>query len=210
MRSFFGCVLVVLAGLGAGLEASPPGCEAGKVAGRLTLELPGVKLADVRPIVVFLDASAGRLSYSVPPKIPVISQKNARFSPPFMAIAAGQTVELDNDDRIVHNVFSYSPPKRFDLGLYPAGETRRVTFDKPGVTDLFCSIHSKMNATIFVAPSPYFSEVEPDGAFEIEGIPPGRYVLKTWCRKLPGLEQTIEVSGAGVTSVRLSLDGGAH
>jgi plastocyanin len=177
------------------------------LSGRVTLALPGVRFADVEPIVACLDGLSGRLAYEIPREVPVISQKDARFSPPFLVVTAGQTVSLANDDRIVHNVFSFSPPKRFDLGLYPAGESKTVTFDKPGPSDLFCSIHSKMNATVYVAPSPYHAVVSPTGGFQIAGVPPGKYRLILWSRKLPQVEREVELGSATAAPIDIVIAG---
>jgi plastocyanin len=187
--------------------AAPEGCS---LTGRVTLPLEGVRLAEVAPLVAYLDGLNGRLPYDVPREVPVISQKEARFSPSFLIVAAGQTVSLANDDRIVHNVFSFSPPKRFDLGLYPEGEKKQVTFDKPGATDLFCSIHSKMNATVFVSPSPYYAQVSPSGAFLLSGVPPGRYRLKVWSRKLPEIEREVLLAPEAPTAVEIVIGAGAE
>jgi len=176
----------------------------GTVQGKVKLDLPGVSLADVGPLIVFLDAVEGKLRVDPPKDTPKISQREAKFSPDFLVIAAGQTVEMPNDDKIVHNVFSFSKPNDFDLGLYPKGEQKKVTFLHPGVVDLFCSIHSKMNATIFVAPSPYYSQADAEGAFEIRGVPPGRYRLKTWNRKLPAAG--VEIAVAAGKPTRLNVD----
>jgi hypothetical protein len=189
-------------------ESAAP--KAGGVAGQVRLDLEGVKLSDVLPIVVYLDGVSGRLSYPVPPEIPVVSQKDARFSPVFLVVTAGQTIALANDDRIVHNVFSYSPPKKFDLGLYPTGETRNVTLEKPGVTELFCSIHAKMNATIFVTPSPYYSQVNASGGYEIRNVPPGKYRMRTWSRKLPTTDREIEILEGKVSETLIPFQGGPH
>ena len=70
---------------------------------------------------------------------------------------------MPNDDVIFHNVFSYSTPNDFDLGLYPRGESRAKTFQYPGVVRIYCSIHESMNATIFVAPSIWHAVVGADG-----------------------------------------------
>ena len=37
---------------------------------------------------------------------------------PLLAIQVGTKVEFPNQDDTYHNIFSYSPPKRFDLGRY--------------------------------------------------------------------------------------------
>jgi len=201
-----GILVVLLGALGSvrtGGSSSAP--KAGGVKGRLSISIEGVRFDQLGPLVVYLDAREGSLSFVPPSDVPVISQKGVRFTPPFLVIAAGQTVNLANDDRIVHNVFSYSPPKRFDLGLYPKGESRLVRFGTPGVIDLFCSIHAKMNATIFVSPSPYHCLSGPGGEFEIPGVPAGLYRLRCWSRKLPPAERLIEVTHGETTKADLEI-----
>ena len=179
--------------------------DAAAVLGRVTLSLPGTKLAQLLPLVVYLDAVEGKLDYPVPRAVPKILQRNARFSPAFRIVAAGQTVEMRNDDAIYHNVFSYSRPNDFDLGIYPAGQTRLVTFAYPGVVRTYCSIHESMNGTIFVAPTPYYDVVRPSGAFAIRDVPPGRYRLKTWSRRLPETSREITLAAGTTLSLEIPL-----
>ena len=126
-------------------------------------------------------------------------QRDARFSPAFLVVAAGTPVEMANDDAIYHNVFSYSRPNDFDLGLYPAGETRKLVLRHPGVVKLYCSIHESMNATIVVTPSRWFDVVDGKGGYAVTGIRPGRYRVVVWAERLPPTAQEIEV-GAGEPS----------
>ena len=62
--------------------------------------------------------------------------------------AGRDAVEMPNSDRVFHNVFSFHDGKRFDLGLYPVGTARLVTFDRPGVSRIFCNIHPNMAAYV--------------------------------------------------------------
>ena len=135
--------------------------------------------------VVYLEQAGAPRTFPLPARPAVISQKGARFAPPLLVICAGQTVEFHNDeDRpIEHNVFSRSSAKPFDLGLYPPPQNRAVTFDRPGVVRLFCSIHRYMDGMIYVCPTPFFAKSEADGTFRIENVPPGEWVLRTWQRK---------------------------
>jgi hypothetical protein len=191
------------AALLAALLSAP--AAAGELRGRVVLDLPGVGLADVVPVVVYLDGGDGAARPAPPSRPPTLRQKSARFSPPFLVVARGQPVAMPNDDAIYHNVFSFSAPNDFDLGLYPAGESRSVTFRSPGVVRIFCSIHESMNATVFVTPTPWFAVVDGSGDFSIEGVPAGRYLLRTWAEKLPARELNVRV-GAGVTSLEVRLD----
>jgi len=79
-----------------------------------------------------------------------VSQKNKTFSVKTLKIKKGDTVSFPNQDPFFHNVFSLSPAKTFDLGSYPSGETRKVTFDKPGTVDVECAIHPHMHMSITV------------------------------------------------------------
>ena len=173
------------------------------VRGRVALDLPGTTLADLGPVVVYVDGDGSAKPPAGP--LPSVHQKDARFAPSFLAIAAGQDVAMPNDDRIFHNVFSYSKPNDFDLGLYASGESRTVPFRHPGVVKLYCSIHESMNGAIFVAPTPWFAVAAPDGSFALRGVPAGRRRLRTWNEKLPDTEHAIDVPAGGELRLDVSL-----
>jgi plastocyanin len=149
-------------------------------------ESPGSHLGPVQPYglsekaVVFLEAEGSQLQYRSPSARPKLSQSSLMFRPLVLPILVGTTVDFPNDDNLFHNVFSYSQPKEFDLGLYPRGETRTVTFDKPGIVKVYCDIHSHMYATILVLRNPYFAVPDDRGSFRIDNVPPGTYKLKFW------------------------------
>jgi plastocyanin len=197
-RAASGLVLLVLLAFGAaGARAET------RVHGRVHFELPGMQLSDLGPIVVYVAAEGN--APAPRPNDASIRQKDARFAPTFLAVAAGQNIAMPNDDQIFHNVFSYSKPNDFDLGLYPAGESRSVALRSPGVVKLYCSIHESMNGTIFVAPTRWFATAAADGSFELDGVPPGKHLLRTWNEKLPDTERSIEVTPGGDVALELSL-----
>src|SRR6185295_5385878 len=84
-------------------------------------------------------------------------QKNKKFEPRLLAIPIGSSVDFPNQDPFFHNVFSLYNGKRFDLGLYEAGGSKTVRFDKAGVSFIFCNIHPEMTATVFVVSTPYYA-----------------------------------------------------
>jgi len=107
-------------------------------------------------------------------------QKNKRFVPHQLVITKGTKVEFPNEDPFFHNVFSIYKGKRFDLGLYEAGGSRSVEFDRPGVSFIFCNIHPEMSGIIIVLDTPYFAESNSAGDVHIANVPPGRYRLDVW------------------------------
>ena len=174
--------------------ARPAHAQAAELRGRVSLGVPGVPLAAVAPIVVYLEPIDGaRAAAGGAPRMARMRQHDAHFSPPFLVVAAGTSVEMANDDAIYHNVFSYSHPNDFDLGLYPAGETRTLVLKHTGVVKLYCSIHESMNATILVAPSPWFDVVDAKGGYAMTGVRPGRYRAVVWAERLPATTRVIEV-----------------
>ena len=178
---------------------------ASTVSGRVTVA-GGKRLP---PMIVYLEPADEQQTFPTPTEPVVVSQKGAKFAPDFVVVAVGQTIVFPNDeDRpIEHNVFSRSRAKSFDLGLYRPSEQKSVTFDKPGVVRLFCSIHRYMNGVVFVAPSPFFSHVADDGRYRIDGVPPGRYVARTWqrVRRYPEQKSTLDLQAGGTGTVDWEL-----
>lgn len=188
------------------MAAVAPGVAlADVVEGRVTIEIEGARLEDVGPLVVFLTPTDDAPDSRVPRAIPQIHQRNATFSPSFLVITAGQTVEMPNDDVIFHNVFSYSKPNDFDLGVYPQGESRAYTFRHAGVVRIYCSIHESMNALIFVSPTRFHATVGPGGRFRIEDVPPGSYRARTWGMRLPESFAELEVRRGQTSRVDLRM-----
>lgn len=111
-----------------------------------------------------------------PPDTPfVMAQENTSFVPNLLVVPIGSQVTFPNHDAFFHNVFSYSPPRSFDLGRYPKGESRTVRFDDPGVVRIFCEIHASMYATILVAPADQYQIINAGEAFSFSNLADGRY-----------------------------------
>jgi plastocyanin len=79
-----------------------------------------------------------------------IGQKGKKFSQKELTVKVGDTVSFKNDDPFFHNIFSLSDTKTFDLGSFPQGQSKKVTFDKPGTVEVECAIHPEMKVTIEV------------------------------------------------------------
>ena len=119
-------------------------------------------------------------SQGSPPPNPRLVQKNKSFEPHILVVPAGSTVEFPNRDPFFHNVFSLFEGKRFDLGLYEAGTSRMVRFDRPGISYIFCNIHPEMSAVVITLATPLYAIANGDGQLSLAGVPYGRYMLHVW------------------------------
>lgn len=81
----------------------------------------------------------------------LVEQKNKSFTVKQLKLKVGDTVEFKNQDPFNHNIFSLSDAKTFDLGSYPQGQSKKVTFDQPGKVDVECAIHHEMKMQIEVS-----------------------------------------------------------
>jgi hypothetical protein len=127
-----------------------------------------------------------------------------------------------NNDQVDHNVFSLSRTQKFNLGSYKSGESKTVRFDTPGIVELRCDVHAEMLAYILVMKNPYYAVTDAKGRFEIPDVklmdqkgikgitelPPGKYTLKTWHKKLKSKRETVTVPEEGAVSIQLKLTRG--
>ena len=152
--------------------------HAGKAAGADVVN-GRVRLAGApqKDAVVWL---SGTPSGPVVPRRIVLDQRNMAFLPHVLGVPVGTRVEMPNNDRVFHNVFSFKDGKRFDLGLYPVGTSKFVTFDQPGLSRIFCNIHPTMAAYVMAVDSSLVGVSDADGKLEIAGARPGRYEYHAW------------------------------
>jgi plastocyanin len=172
--------------------------KAGAIAGHFAVG-EGQRLPEM---VVFLESTDPQFRFTPPQQPIVVSQQKATFRPALIVVPVGAKVDFRNDEKgpVEHNVFSKSEPKKFDLGLYrPEDPVEPVSFDKPGAVRLRCSIHRYMDGVVYVTPTPYFAVVGNDGRFNIAGVAPGSYRIKTWqhSQRFREIDMPVTVTAAG-------------
>jgi plastocyanin len=173
----------------------------------------GKTASDPSNVVVWLTRIGGSASSETgnsPAPHPRLLQRNKSFEPHVVVVHVGSSVEFPNRDPFFHNVFSLFEGKRFDLGLYEAGTTRDVHFDRPGISYIFCNIHPEMSAVVIAVETPYYAISDRRGEVQISGVPPGRYLLRVWSEaslpddlKSQAREVTISESTSSLGIIRL-------
>jgi plastocyanin len=161
--------------------------------------------------VVYLEGAFPVSATNSSPGTSEVLQKGMQFRPALLPIRVGTTVSFPNGDEFYHNVFSYSKPKRFDLGRYRR-EDKPATqvFDKPGVVKLYCEIHQHMRGVILVLDTPYFTRTRTNGVYRLENLPSGQFVLKAWADERRIAEKPVELVAGQTNHVDFDLKKGAH
>ena len=184
-----------------------------------TVKVKGLRTPE--NVMVYL-TKAPPASGDLPNTGPVMDQRNLEFIPHVLPVLAGTTVQFPNNDKVDHNIFSMSRAKKFNLGSYKPGETKTMVFDKPGIVEIRCDVHAEMAAYILVMKNSYFAVTDKKGNFEIPdanylkasglenpgSLPPGKYTVRTWHKKLKSRKKTVVVPESGDVSIEIDLTRG--
>ena len=209
----FRCLLIFTAMIGLGAESSfaqaviegrvelPKTSAAPVMNKRYEIVTKGGALATKPPLaVIYLEGSFPKRNSTAEKEI---RQKDLIFVPTLLPVQTGTRVEFPNLDDTYHNIFSFSPAKRFDLGRYRPEESPipSVVFDVPGLVTIRCDIHEHMRALILVLDTPHFVVSDAEGRFRLSGLPSGRHTLKAWLSSKTTLERPVELTSGATLRV---------
>jgi plastocyanin len=180
----------------------PKAISAPVMAKRYEIVTSGGVLATNPPLaVVYLEGPVSK-----PGALPTkqVAQKDLSFVPALLPVQAGTKVEFPNLEKdTYHNIFSYSPAKRFDLGRYRPDEkpVPSQVFDVPGLVTLRCDIHEHMRGLILVLATPHFTTTDENGRFRLNGLPAGHYTLKAWVDSRTTREHPVDLKSGSTLHV---------
>lgn len=207
MRALVGALgLLGLLGALAGSAGAAPG---GRVTGKVAVTEADGTPATGAEIIVYV------VGFAEPPAkgdpVARIEQKGRAFVPDLVAVTVGGKVAFPNVDAFLHNVFSNTGTRKFDLGSFKKGESKEKEFPAPGVVDVYCNIHPEMAATILVLPNRRHTRARPDGSFTLDGVPAGTWTVFAYTRRATRpVSARVTVTAGGATTVELALQRGAE
>lgn len=168
------------------------GLTAGDLHGKVACK--GVR--DSANAVVYVASVPGK-TFAPPTAHAVVDQKNLVFTPHVLPVVIGTTVDFQNSDAVLHNVFSPDACcDKFNLGTWPQGQKKSFTFKKECTATLLCKVHPEMEGFVVAVPTPYFAVTKADGSFHIANVPDGSLTVKVWHQKLKATQKTVKVAGS--------------
>jgi len=157
-------------------------------------------------VVMIISKNGQSLSANEKEKV-MIDQRDKEFAPYMTALSVGSYAVFPNNDKIRHQVYSFSDAKKFEIPLYKDAPEQPINFDKTGVVALACNIHDWMKAYIFVSPTPLYAITNLQGKAKINNLPEGQLEVQVWHPRLKGkpesTSQTISSSSTQTLSFKI-------
>ena len=178
--------------------------DTGTVTGTITVAQTRVRVdgpKSDKDVIVFLEDLNGKTWPSPAGKVVSMDQKGLVFIPHVLPIQKGTTVRFLNNDTVKHNVYFLfeETGKTVDIGTYQQGISVDYTFKESGDVIVLCKLHLEMAAYIVVLDNPLFclakiNRETQKGTYSLKNVPPGKYILKTWHKKLKMQQKQAEIT----------------
>lgn len=200
------CIAAAISALGLAASSAAAG-PTGRVTGKVNVTEADGKPTTGAEVIVYV---VGFLEPPSPDAV-TVEQRGRKFVPELVAVTLGGKVNFPNRDAFLHNVFSQSSSRKFDLGSFKKGEAKTKEFPSPGVVDVYCNIHPEMAATILVLPNQRHTRIAADGTFTLAGVPAGNWTVFAYTRRAPKPVSTkVTVAAGADTKIELAIQRGAE
>ncbi len=157
----------------------------------------------VNAVVYISDIKKGK---KMEPQKVTLDQKGCDYQPHVVAFTAGSSVNIMNDDGILHNIHSYSKANTpFNMAQPKFKKTLTVKIDKPEAVNIKCDVHGWMNGWLFSSENPYYAVTQKDGSFKLTDVPAGTYNVEVWHETLGKVSQKVTVKAKEETKVDFEM-----
>ena len=111
-----------------------------------------------------------------------------------------------NSDPVLHNVHAYDPAHTslFNVSMAVQGVKLQQRLPQ-GLVRVKCDVHPWMTGFVYASETPYAAVTGKDGAFRLDGVPPGTYTLHVWHEVLGAKDAGVTVPPKGAANVSVAL-----
>jgi plastocyanin len=158
----------------------------------------------VQNVVVFV--SAGDQPGPVPTEPLRYDQKGCEYVPHVLALQAGQSLEIYNDDQTSHNIHPLSTANpEWNKSQPPGTPPIKATYAKAEFIPVKCNVHPWMHGYFVVLNTSHYTVTGNDGTFTLKDLPPGKYTITAWHEKFGSQSQEVTVSASGAATANFSF-----
>jgi len=146
-------------------------------------------------VVVYVKDDMSKYSFPAPSQSVPLNQQGCMYDPHVVALMAGQTLEVKNDDQTTHNIHPMPKDNReWNKSQPPGASPIDDSFARAEMAiPVKCNVHPWMKSYIFVFKNPYFAVTTKDGKFELSNLPPGTYTIEAWQEKYGVQDHTVTI-----------------
>lgn len=138
-----------------------------------------------------------------------LANTNCTLDPYVQAISTDGTLNVSNDDKTLHTNRFINVGTGELVGIAPFNDDGEVVpldvFQEPAQIEVVSDRHPWTRAWIAVLDHPYYAHTAASGAFSIEGVPPGRYLVRAWHPALGIADDSVTVPAGQQVSVAFRI-----
>lgn len=161
----------------------------------------------LKNVFVYVKKGLEGKKFAAPTVPAVLDQNGCMYTPHVFGVQAGQPIKILNSDGTLHNI--HPKPKlnrEFNLAMPKFLKEKTQTFDKAEVMiPVKCDVHPWMQSYVGVLDHPFFNVTGEAGAFELKGLPAGKYTVEAWHEVCGSQAQEVTVTEGGTASVNFSF-----
>jgi plastocyanin len=146
-------------------------------------------------VVIYVKDGLGNYVFDTPKEPVTLNQKGCMYDPHVIALMAGQTLEVKNDDQTTHNIHPMPKDNReWNKVQSPGAAPIDDSFARPeNAIPVKCNVHPWMKSYVFVFKNPYYAVTGKDGSFTLKNLPPGTYTVEAWQEKYGVVDQSVTI-----------------
>jgi len=162
-------------------------------------------------VVVYVKDNLDKYSFETPKNSVTLAQKGCMYDPHVVALMAGQTLEVKNEDQTTHNIHPMPKDNReWNTSQPPGAAPVDNSFARPEVAiPVKCNVHPWMKSYIAVFKNPFFAVTSKDGSFDLKGLPPGTYTIEAWQEHYGVVDQQVTIGPKESKTVTLTFNASA-
>ena len=156
-------------------------------------------------VLIYVKQGLGNRMFTAPAAPRLIDARGYRIVPHVLAVQTGQPVEFRNSDpsAVTWNIAA-KRNRALNYGQPKTGMIFTATFTAPEVAiPISDVVHPWKKGYICVIAHPFFNVTNSAGVFQLEGLPPGTYVIESWHEKLGTTQQSVTVKDGEVAKITI-------
>lgn len=184
-----------------------PDCDAMHTEPLLTETVIVNENGTLRNVFVYVRSGLPSGRFDPPAEAAALTQHGCQYIPHVQGVIAGQTINIENDDALLHNVHMRSQRNReLNFSQPNRGQVDSHVFRFPEImVEFSCDVHSWMKSYVAVVAHPYFAVTGEDGSFTLANVPPGTYTVTAWHERYGTQDREVTIADGGEATVEFSF-----